>query len=320
MSEEHAYSQPLKQATEKPKVSVIMNCLNSEQYLRQAIDSVYAQSYTDWEIIFWDNASTDSSAVIAKSYDSKLRYYRGTKTIPLGAARNKALEQARGELIAFLDCDDLWLPEKLEKQIPCFDNPRVGLVHSNFYILDDETGKERIQFKRKTPSSGHVFRERLVNYGINMQTVMIRNSAENRFDPDLTLSEEYVLFMKILFQWEARYIHEPLAVYRVHSGMHSKSFTHRYPYEMELALERFDTELDGFKSDYSRERCYLMFKVAYWRARAEMASGNRFKALNSLVKAKGFWRMKISLIVLAVAGPTIWRFVHAITKHYNSLR
>ena len=78
----------------QPLVCVIMNCYNGEKYLREAIDSVYAQSYKNWEIIFWDNLSTDSSAKIAKSYDSKLRYFVGQETIPLGAARNKALSKS----------------------------------------------------------------------------------------------------------------------------------------------------------------------------------------------------------------------------------
>ena len=114
----------------RPLVSIIMNCWNCEKYLREALDSVYAQTYPHWEIIFWDNASTDQSGEMARSYDHRLRYFKGEVTIPLGAARNKALEQAKGEFIAFLDCDDAWLPEKLEKQIPLFADPqgRAGFL------------------------------------------------------------------------------------------------------------------------------------------------------------------------------------------------
>ncbi len=119
-----------------PLISVIMNCLNCAKYLKEAIDSVYAQTYTNWEIIFWDNASTDRSAEIARSYDGRLRYFRGSETVPLGEARNRALEQARGEFIAFLDCDDLWMPQKLEKQLPLFDDPEVGLVFSDSIIFN----------------------------------------------------------------------------------------------------------------------------------------------------------------------------------------
>ena len=96
------------ETVEEPLVSVIMNCYNSDRYLREAIDSVFAQSYQNWEIIFFDNASTDQSAEIAKSYGPKLRYFRGESTVLLGAARNRAFEKAAGQYFAFLDCDDIW--------------------------------------------------------------------------------------------------------------------------------------------------------------------------------------------------------------------
>src|SRR3990167_8655863 len=113
-----------------PVVSVLMNCLNCSLYLEEAIDSVYAQTYKDWEIIFWDNASTDSSAEIAQRYDEKLRYFRADISLPLYGSRNLALQKARGKYIAILDCDDLWLPNKLEKQIPLFERDgKVGLVY-----------------------------------------------------------------------------------------------------------------------------------------------------------------------------------------------
>src|ERR1035441_6876343 len=92
-----------------PRVSVVMNGFNGERYLRAAIDSVVAQTFQDWELIFWDNASTDGSAEIVRSYgDARLRYFRGERTVPLGAARKLALEKVRGEWIGFLDTDDLW--------------------------------------------------------------------------------------------------------------------------------------------------------------------------------------------------------------------
>ena len=100
-----------------PAVSVIMNCLNAEPYLREAIDSVVAQTYPDWEIIFWDNASRDASGAIAKSYGERVRYFRGETTVPLGEARNLAIAEAKGRYLAILDCDDVWLPEKDRKSV-----------------------------------------------------------------------------------------------------------------------------------------------------------------------------------------------------------
>jgi len=101
-----------------PLVSVLMNCFNGEKYLREAIDSIINQTYKNWEIIFIDNCSIDNSAEIAESYkDERIKYYRTRKNIPLYAARNIAIDKCNGEYIGFLDCDDIWLEDKLEKQI-----------------------------------------------------------------------------------------------------------------------------------------------------------------------------------------------------------
>ena len=124
----------------QPLVSIIMNCYNGEKYLREAIDSVYSQTYQNWEIIFWDNASTDNSEKIAKSFDSKLRYFKGRETIPLGQARNKALNECKGKFIAFLDCDDLWLNEKLDYQMNIMVSRNdIVVCYSNGYFLDGLT-------------------------------------------------------------------------------------------------------------------------------------------------------------------------------------
>ena len=85
-----------------PLVSVIMNCYNGSSYLGKAIDSVYAQTFSNWEIIFWDNASTDESGTIARSYDERLKYFRTEKNSPLGEARNSALSKVSGKYIGFL--------------------------------------------------------------------------------------------------------------------------------------------------------------------------------------------------------------------------
>ena len=86
-----------------PEVSVIMNCLNGERYLKEAVDSVFAQSFQDWEIIFWDNASTDSSPEIAQTYGDRVRYFRSDVTYSLGKERNLAISRASGEYMALLD-------------------------------------------------------------------------------------------------------------------------------------------------------------------------------------------------------------------------
>ena len=102
--------------TPSPSVSVIMNCYNGAKYLRAAIESVLTQSYADWELVFWDNQSTDESANIVRSYaDPRVKYFYAPVHTLLYEARNCAIQKSNGELLAFLDVDDTWLPAKLER-------------------------------------------------------------------------------------------------------------------------------------------------------------------------------------------------------------
>ena len=89
-------------------VSVIINCYNGEKFLEKAINSIYAQTFSDWEIIFFDNKSSDRSASIAKKFDRKLKYYCATKHISLGEARNEAILLCSGKWVCFLDVDDVF--------------------------------------------------------------------------------------------------------------------------------------------------------------------------------------------------------------------
>ena len=118
-----------------PAISVVMSVYNGEKFLQEAIDSVLAQTYQNWELIFWDNQSTDNSAKIFKSIDDqRLKYYYAPQHTWLYEARNYAIEKSSGEYFAFLDVDDWWIPEKLEKQLRYFEN-EVGIFIKNFVIL-----------------------------------------------------------------------------------------------------------------------------------------------------------------------------------------
>lgn len=206
-----------------PKVSVIMNCLNCLKYLEEAIDSVYAQTYKNWEIIFWDNASTDNSAEIAKKYDDKLRYFSGDKTVPLGHARNFAIEKTRGDYIAFLDCDDIWLPDKLEKQIDIFDAKQdVMLVYSNCYVVDSDGDIIRTAFESQKPVRGYIFNELLSSYNfIPLLTAVIKKEVLNEiglFGNDYKIASDYDLFLRIAHKYPVDYVERSLAKYRVHDS------------------------------------------------------------------------------------------------------
>lgn len=239
-----------------PKVSVIMNCLNGERYLREAINSVYAQTYPDWEIILWDNASTDDTSAIARGYDDRLHYFRGEKTIPLGAARNKALSEARGQYIAFLDCDDRWLPRKLERQIPLFENFDVGIVFSDAVVFNQNGGRYRFH-KRMPYVTGQCFRHLLSEYFLCMQTVILRRQALEEegewFDPHFEVIEEGDLFIRIAYRWKLAMVEEPLAEYRLHPESFTWTKGCLAAAETELLLGKLEKRIPDFWIQYGRE-------------------------------------------------------------------
>ena len=234
----------------QPRVSVIMNCYNSDEHLRSVLDSVMKQTWTDYEVIFWDNCSTDTSPQIARSYGDRVRYFRGTEKVPLGAGRNLAIARARGEYIAFLDCDDLWEPDKLERQVALFEaNPRTGLVTTDTWVFDG-TRKLRRFFEGARPARGMVFAELIRRQWISMSSAMVRRQAlagltadsdawnGGWFDESLSMSEEADVFYRIAHDWELDYVDAPLTWWRVHG--HNST------------LRRF--------AEFSRETRYILAK------------------------------------------------------------
>ena len=182
-----------------PLVSIIMNCRNSDRFLRQAIDSVYDQAYQNWELIFWDNVSSDNSASIAQSYDNRTKYFLAENKTSLGEARNLALEKVKGKYVCFLDCDDLYLPDKLEKQVKMMEENNYVLSYGSALIID-----EKNEVIRKFPAknnSGYIFEELLKHYEINMQSVILRYSflvkEQLNFLTSMQYCPDHNLFMQI---------------------------------------------------------------------------------------------------------------------------
>ena len=265
-----------------PVVSVIMNCYNSEKFLEEAIDSVYAQTFTDWEIIFWDNASTDRSAQIAKSYDGKLKYFRNPQTDSLGRARNLALEQTRGEFIGFLDCDDLWCPQKIQQQIDMFRaRPDTGLVFSNVEIFSK--GKPSYLFYlRHQPPEGMVFRELVRSYFLSLASVMVRRSAFDRldkwFDGRFSVVEEADLFMRIAHDHPIAYCPEVLARVRLHPRNYTTLQQDRFAKEQKMLLEKFLALWPDFEEQCREEIAYHRECIECHQGNVDWEKGNGIEA------------------------------------------
>ncbi len=198
-----------------------MNCYNGEKFLKESIQSVLGQKYTNWELIFWDNNSDDKSAAIFKSFkDKRLKYFCSKKTTTLYKARNLAIQKTKGELISFLDVDDMWLKDKLIKQVPLFKNKKIGLVYSNFFKFFERNKKKVLAHKINLPE-GKITSEILKNYRVGILTVVIRKSflpkgKKSLFDIKYDLLADFDFILNFSKKNNFLCINEPLACYRIH--------------------------------------------------------------------------------------------------------
>ena len=205
----------------EPLVSVIMNCYNGEEYLRDAINSVINQTYKNWEIVFWNNQSTDKSAEIFKGYkDNRLKYYcASTHASILYEARNYALEKANGDFIAFLDVDDWWSSDKLEKQIPLFEDSKVGLVYGNLWRFFKKKNKKKI-YRKKILPTGMILNELMHDYVIGSPTYVIRKksleSLKYCFNKNFHIIGDFDLNLRIAAKWQINCVQDPIATARIH--------------------------------------------------------------------------------------------------------
>ena len=188
--------------TYTPRVTVVITTYNRAGLLTRAIESVLAQTYTDYEIIIVDDCSSDNTQeVIAGLDDPRIRSFRHERNRGLSAARNTAIFNARGEYVALLDDDDEWLPMNLELRVRRFDNSssKVGLVYGWRDVVDDSTGKVR-PYTRHT-LEGDLFEYLLaLNYLAGSPDLMVRLSAAQEiggFDESLPASVELLFLTQI---------------------------------------------------------------------------------------------------------------------------
>lgn len=217
-----------------PQISVIVNIRNGAAFLREALDSVLTQSFADWELIAWDDCSTDESAAIVCSYrDPRIRYYLSPEDTPLGKARDLAMRQANGEWLAFLDQDDVWMPRKLEKQL-ALAAPDVGIIYGRAVMFDAQRGNLRdydYAHEFQPLPEGEIFQQLFRDACfIAMSSAMLRRSAVEEAGgvPDrIQLVPDYYLYVAIAHRYRARAVQGVVCRYRTHPGSMSASAENR---------------------------------------------------------------------------------------------
>ena len=235
-------------AENTPTVSVIIPTYNRAHLVGRAIRSVLNQTFQDFEIIVVDDGSTDNTEEVIKSFnDPRIRYIRHEQNRGGSAARNTGIRAARGEYIAFLDSDDEWLPQKLERQVNAFKSldETTGLVYTGLRFVDH---KGALVWEQRPNLSGYIFHKLLRRNVIGTaSSVMLRRDCllfTGLFDETLPSRQDLDLWIRIARQFKVFPIPEPLTVHYVHeqritADLNAKIRGHK------LFMAKFENELNS---------------------------------------------------------------------------
>ncbi len=198
-------------------VSIITPCYNSEKFIRQCIESIITQTYTNWEIIIVDDCSIDNSKYEIESfskYDIRIKTFFLDKNIGAAEARNIGIRHAKGEYIAFLDSDDLWKPQKLEKQISFMKTNNIAFSYTAYQSVSEDGLIDMSIVRAPKKMTYHSY---LKNTIIGCLTVVIDREKTGDFKmPNIRSSHDMALWLIIMKRGFSAYgIDESLAKYRI---------------------------------------------------------------------------------------------------------
>lgn len=222
-------------------VSVVVNCHNSENFIEECLESIINQSYQNLEVIVWDNKSQDQTERIVRKFsnlDSRIKYFKGDIFVPLGSARNLALNKCSGDWIAFLDSDDLWEPNFVLDQITALSGKENSTFGFGFVteFLENSSSIKKIDYEvQNACREKFVFKKLLKGNFIYFSSFVISREAlifVEKFKEEYKQAEDYELLLRLASKYKA--VQTGYVYYRIHANNHSKTQT------SELYIESLD--------------------------------------------------------------------------------
>lgn len=262
-----------------PKVSVIIPTHNRADLLKAAIQSVLDQTYPDFELLVCDDASKDHTRdVVAGFSDRRIRYTRYEENRGVVELRNNAVNDSNGDYIAFLDDDDEWLPDKLEKQVSLLDgsSAETGAVYTGAIFMDIKLGRQKVVIPRQR---GNIFRDLLFHDFIVTSSLVVKKVCFEKaglFDPEFKSASDFDMWLRISGIFEFDCVEEPLVRYRVHQNSISNNNLNVIRGLERLIIKHIDS-FNNNKSAYGNHLFKLGIAYCY--------SGNMSEGRKSLIKA-----------------------------------
>lgn len=279
------------------KVSVIIPTYNPKEHLIETLLSVLNQTYSSLEIVIVDDGSSIDTAAFIKPYiSSHAVRYIGRENGGTAAARNTGINNSTGEYIAFLDHDDIWLPDKIALQVEALDrNPSCGLTYCNFQILDEQTGS--LIDPRRQGEGGCMFEKFLYrNFITTASQIMVRRSCFDQlglFDESLPIVDDYDFYLRLSRCYDINYDSRVLTHWRSHQFNTSKNYEKTQLGRIkvkEAALNRWvlsnnqkRTLFGGLRSDYYELAYYYLTSEKYSEARNYFKKAVPYKLVKSMV-------------------------------------
>lgn len=304
-----------------PVFSVIMNCLNGERYLREALDSVLNQTFTDWEVIFYDSGSKDASIEIAASYGDRVRIVSIPEPVPLGQARQAAIEAATGDYLAFLDVDDIWLPHKLKRQYEMMQAGNFDICYGASEFIN-EAG-EHLYNTLPVHHSGRIFENYLrhvegawCTFVIDREKLLAKGT---RFNPEMRSSSEEDLVLRFLaYDGQGGVTSEILAKYRVVPGSVTSFYASRLADERFMTLSSLAEENPDIMIHFPRAYAAAVARGHYYKAKYYLEINDPQGAANEMWAAVGQDKTFLPLWLLSKV-PSAWKFLHRFKGHLSQI-
>lgn len=207
----------------KGLVSIIMPSYNTSKFIEDTIKSVINQTYTKWELIIVDDCSTDNTDEVIQPYlkDKRIRYYKNEKNSGASISRNKALKEAKGEFIAFLDSDDIWVDNKLEKQIKFMQDNNYYFSYTNYELIDEKSKS----LNTIITGPKKITKRTMYNYCYpGCLTVMYNQDRIGLIQiEDLPKNNDYAIWLKAIEKSNCYLLNESLSKYRIRTGSISRN-------------------------------------------------------------------------------------------------
>ena len=270
------------------KISVIVNCHNGEKYIRKCISSILNQIYQNYEIIFFDNFSSDNSKKILESFkDERIKYFYSDIKFPLYKARNEAIKKSTGALIAFLDVDDWWENSFLSSKKFFFEDSKYDYFYSNTLMYHEKSNKF-IKYKNFDLPDGRIYHFLAKDYFIIISGLIIKREIlekEKYFNENYNIIGDYDLMMRVSKYTNAKGFDQPLINYRVHEKNFSKINNKMH---FEEYKDWFNRQNQNNDINFNHNKSYFLLKLEKLEIIYFLYSNKSLKLFLKIIKFPNF--------------------------------